>query len=90
MKRSRFTDQQIAFALQQAEQGTPVGVVIRKMGISEQTLLPLEEEVRWPDAFRGPETPVTGGGKCPAVPAGGRSLPGQGNAPGDYQSKRKR
>jgi putative transposase len=38
MKRSRFTDQQIAFALQQAEQGTQVAEVTRKMGISEQTL----------------------------------------------------
>ncbi len=37
MKRSRFTDQQIAFALRQAEQGTTVAEVIRKMGISEQT-----------------------------------------------------
>jgi putative transposase len=36
MKRSRFTDQQIAFALQ-AEQGTQVAEVTRKMGISEQT-----------------------------------------------------
>jgi putative transposase len=33
MKRSRFTEQQIAFALQQAEGGTPVGEVCRKMGI---------------------------------------------------------
>jgi len=37
MKRFRFTDQQIAFALQQAEQGKAVGEVIRKMRISEQT-----------------------------------------------------
>ena len=36
MKRSRFTDQQIAFALQQAEQ-EQVGEVTRKNGISEQT-----------------------------------------------------
>ncbi len=35
MKKSRFTDQQIAFALQQAEAGTPVAEVCRKMGISE-------------------------------------------------------
>jgi len=34
MKKSRFTDQQIAFALQQAEGGTPVEEVCRKMGIS--------------------------------------------------------
>lgn len=37
MKRSRFTDQQIAFALRQAEEGTPVAEVCRKMGISDVT-----------------------------------------------------
>ncbi len=37
MKRSRYTDEQIAFALKQAETGTPVAEVIRRMGISEQT-----------------------------------------------------
>jgi len=37
MKRSRFTDQQIAFPLQKAEQGTQVAEVTRKMDISEQT-----------------------------------------------------
>jgi putative transposase len=37
MKRSKFTDQQIAFALRQAEEGTPVAEVCRKMGISEAT-----------------------------------------------------
>ena len=37
MKRSRFTEEQIAFALLQAESGTPVSGVCRKMGISENT-----------------------------------------------------
>ena len=37
MKKSRYTDEQIAFALRQAETGTPVQEVIRKMGISEAT-----------------------------------------------------
>jgi len=37
MKKTKFTEQQIAFALKQAETGTPVQEVIRKMGISEQT-----------------------------------------------------
>jgi putative transposase len=36
MKRLKFTEQQIAFALQQAESGTQVAVVCRKMGISER------------------------------------------------------
>ncbi|WP_316979504.1 transposase [Shumkonia mesophila] len=37
MKKSKFTDQQIAFALQQAEAGMPVEEVYRKMGISQAT-----------------------------------------------------
>jgi putative transposase len=37
MKTTRFTDEQIAFALRQAETGTPVPEDIRKMGISEAT-----------------------------------------------------
>jgi len=37
MKKSRDTEEQIAFALKQAEAGTPVAEVIRRMGISEQT-----------------------------------------------------
>lgn len=35
--KKRYTEQQIAFALKQAETGTPVAEVIRKMGISEAT-----------------------------------------------------
>ena len=37
MKKTRYTEEQIAYALRQAETGTPVGEVIRKMGISTQT-----------------------------------------------------
>ena len=37
MKKTKFTDQQIAFALRQAETGTRVTEVCRKMGISEGT-----------------------------------------------------
>ncbi len=37
MKKSKFTEEQISFALKQAETGTPVKEVIRKMGITEQT-----------------------------------------------------
>jgi putative transposase len=35
MKKSRFNEQQIAFVLRQAEEGTPVAEVCRKAGISE-------------------------------------------------------
>ena len=37
MKKSKFTEQQIVFALKQAETGVPVAEVCRKMGISEPT-----------------------------------------------------
>ncbi len=40
MPRKRFTDEQIAFALRQAESGTPVGEICRKMGVSEATFYP--------------------------------------------------
>ena len=37
MKRSRFSDEQIAYALRQVDGGTAVGDVCRQMGISEAT-----------------------------------------------------
>ena len=37
MKRSKFSEGQIAFILKQAEDGTSVGEVCRKAGISEAT-----------------------------------------------------
>jgi putative transposase len=37
VKKSRYTEEQIAFALKQAELGTPVDEVCRKMGVSDAT-----------------------------------------------------
>jgi putative transposase len=37
MKASKFTKAQIAFVLKQAEDGTPIGEVCRKAGISDAT-----------------------------------------------------
>jgi putative transposase len=47
MKKTRYTDEQIAFALRQGETGTPVQEVIRKMGIREQTFY------RWKNLYSG-------------------------------------
>jgi len=47
MKKSRFTNEQIAFALKQAESGTPVEEVCRKLGISQPTFY------RWKKKFDG-------------------------------------
>ena len=37
MKKSRFSDEQIAHALRQSEAGTPVAEITRKLGVSEAT-----------------------------------------------------
>jgi putative transposase len=37
VKGPRFTEEQIAFALRQAESGVPATEVCRKMGVSEKT-----------------------------------------------------
>lgn len=47
MKKSAYTEAQIAYALQQAETGTPVSEVCRKMGISENTFY------RWKKKYLG-------------------------------------
>ncbi len=53
MKRKRYADEQIAFALRQAESGTSVEEICRRMGVSEPTfylygLLPLRKRpVGW-------------------------------------------
>ncbi len=47
MKKSQYSAEQIAFALRQAESGTPVPEVCRKMEISEQTFY------RWKKKYMG-------------------------------------
>ncbi|HVE56144.1 MAG TPA: transposase [Pyrinomonadaceae bacterium] len=47
MKKSKFTEQQIVFALKQAETGVAVAEVCRKMGISEATFY------NWKKKFSG-------------------------------------
>ena len=45
--KKRFTEEQIAFALRQADGGTPVTEVCRKMGVSEQSFY------RWKRKYEG-------------------------------------
>ena len=47
MKSSRYTAEQVAFAMKQAELGTSVPEICRKMGIAEQTFY------RWKKKYTG-------------------------------------
>lgn len=47
MKKSKFTDEQIAFALKQAEGGTTVAEITRRMGVTEATFY------RWKQKYGG-------------------------------------
>ncbi len=64
MKKSRFTNEQIAFALRQVESGVSVEEVYRKIGVSQQTFY------RWKKKFAGKQLrppPEQGGRRLIAV-----------------------
>ncbi len=47
MKRKRYTEREIAYAVKQAEAGVPVGELLRKYGISQATFY------RWKRKYSG-------------------------------------
>lgn len=47
MKKKRYTEPQIVFALRKSESGTPVAEICRKMGVSENTFY------RWKKRYAG-------------------------------------
>ena len=47
MRKSRYTEEQIAVALRQGEGGTPVEEICRKMGVAEATYF------RWKKKYAG-------------------------------------
>lgn len=51
MKKTRFSEEQIAYILRQAEGGTPATEICRKNGISEQTFY------RWKKRYGGMGVP---------------------------------
>jgi putative transposase len=80
MKKSKFTEAQIAFILKQAEDGAPVAEVCRKAGISDATFYGWRKKIRRLDAI-GDETAVPARGRVrQAEEDRRRSLPRQGDA----------
>jgi putative transposase len=47
MKRKRFTEEQISYALRQAESGRPVAEICRELGVTEQSFY------RWKRKYGG-------------------------------------
>ena len=46
MKRSKFSEEQIVYAIRQAEAGTPVGDLCRQLGVSEPPSTPGRRSTR--------------------------------------------
>ena len=84
MRESRYSDQQIALALQQEEHGTMVGQVCRKIGISEQSFY------RWNKKFGGmaQEAQAARGREPAPEAAGGGPHVRQADAPRGAPKKR--
>ncbi len=86
MKKGQFTEEQIVYALRQAEAGTAVADICRKLGVSENTFY------RWKRKFAGlgiagSRRLAAGGGEPQAEAAGRRPEPGQAHAPGGAAKK---
>ena len=90
MKRSKFTEDQIAFALKHNELGTGVEEVCRKMAFSEADVLRVEEEVQRHRAVRAEAIAPARGGEPPAQADRRRPEPGRGDAAGGRRKKRLR
>ena len=87
MKRSKFSEAQVALILRQADEGATVGEVCRKAGISEATFYVWRKKVRWPDAV-GDEAPEAARGReRPAETHCGGSDAGPGDAAAGHQAK---
>jgi len=61
MKGKRYTDEQITYALRQAEGGTPVADVCRQLGVSGASFYLWKNEVRQARHDRDPGAAATAG-----------------------------
>lgn len=73
MKKTKFSDEKIAYVLRQVEAGTTAVQVCREHGISEQTFY------RWKKRFAGIGCPLGGWAKCGVYANLKKRTPGSNN-----------
>ena len=76
MKKTKYTEEQIAFALRQAESSTAVTEVCRKMGIREATFFNWKKKYGGLGGVRASPTAAVGRGESQAQATGRRFEPG--------------
>lgn len=87
MKRSKFSESQIAFILRQAEEGHGDCGGVPASRDQRGDVLQLAAQVRRADAVGDEAASSAGGGERQAEEAGGRAQPGQGDAAGRDPAK---
>lgn len=87
MKRKRYAGEEVAFALRQAEGGTPVAEVCRKMGVSEPTFFRWEKRFAGMGVGRDPAAQAARGREHEAEAPRGRPDAGQDHAAGRAAAK---
>ena|SRR5690606_7006389 len=87
MKKSKFTEAQIVFAIKQSETGTRLEEICRQLGIFQAIFFNWKKKIRRHGSYRVTESARVGGRERPAKETGGRSEPGQANAPAGCKKK---
>ena len=87
MKKSRFTEEQIAYALRQADSGTPVADVCRQLGVCEATFYVWKKKYGNLGVTELRQLRQLAGRKRPAEARGGRSDAGSPHPAGGARKK---
>ena len=87
MKKSRYTEEQVAYALRLAESGTPVADVCRQTGIAEATFYLWKKKYSSLGVPEVRESRQDARRECATEAAGGRPHTGQADPPGGDPKK---